>query len=223
MRRKASRTGSLVTLLATLALLFITFAAQADDESTDRHRRVHKIVIGDHHGDHGDPHEYRGLMGGKGGYLGVTLTELTPELRAHFGVPEDVGVMISQVMEDSPAQRAGVKVGDIISGVDGEDVGSAMSLKKRISPREDGEAAMLEVWRDGQMETLTATLEAREGMRFRRMEFLGDGRLHLGCGDSEDCEVEVTCDDGDCNCIVNGEESDCAALHLNKLHNKHHE
>ena len=42
------------------------------------------------------------------GYLGVQLLDLTPELRVHFGVSEDSGVMISQIVEDSPAAAAGL-------------------------------------------------------------------------------------------------------------------
>ena len=41
------------------------------------------------------------------GYLGVGLTELTPELRTHFGVPEESGVMVSKVEPGSPAEKAG--------------------------------------------------------------------------------------------------------------------
>ena len=49
-----------------------------------------------------------------GKVLGVGLTDLTPELREHFGVGGDAGVMISRVVEDSPAAKAGLRVGDII-------------------------------------------------------------------------------------------------------------
>ena len=46
-----------------------------------------------------------------GGYLGVELVDLTPELREHFGAPRDVGVMVGRVEPGSPAARAGLEVG----------------------------------------------------------------------------------------------------------------
>ncbi len=97
-----------------------------------------------------------------GGYLGVELTELTPELRAHFGAGEDAGVLVGRVEEDSPAQRAGVRVGDVLTHVDGQEVGSSLDVLRQIRPRKDGEVVGLEVVRDGRVENLTATLAERE-------------------------------------------------------------
>jgi membrane-associated protease RseP (regulator of RpoE activity) len=101
-------------------------------------------------------------MGAKGAFLGVHLTELTTDLRRHFGVPEEAGVMVGKVVEDSPAMRAGLEVGDIITAVDGEPVEGAWQLQRAIMDHEAGEVAQLEVWRDGQMQTIEATLEERE-------------------------------------------------------------
>ena len=165
--------------------------------------------VGDHHGGHHVRH-LRHLGGHHGGgFLGVGLTELTPELRAHFGVPEDAGVMVSKVVEDSPASRAGLQVGDIISGVGGEAVASGSALARKIRRHEDGEAATLEVWRDGRVETFTATVEERKG---HRMMKIGGHGVHYGC-DGGDCEIEIDCGGGDCDCTLNGESVDCRELH----------
>ncbi len=200
--------------------------ADCGDEGADCERRM--VVIGDDGeqveiggdavwaGDHGH-HGMHRLHHGKSGFLGVQMTELTPELRAHFGVPEDAGVMVSKVVDDSPASRAGVQVGDIISAVDGEAVGSAGALARAIRGREDGEAATLEIWRDGGLETLTANLEVREGHgvrhRKRAIRVHHDGDHDFDCGGAGDCEIHVECDEGDCNCTVNGEAADCEDLH----------
>ena len=53
------------------------------------------------------------------GWLGVVIQDLTPELAAGFGVKEDAGVLVAEVMKDSPAGAAGLKPGDVITDFDG--------------------------------------------------------------------------------------------------------
>jgi membrane-associated protease RseP (regulator of RpoE activity) len=98
----------------------------------------------------------------KRGYLGIELTELTPELRLHFGAPESAGVMIARVVPGSPAERAGLRVGDIITALDGSPVESSWDMRARVRPLDEGAVVQLEVRRDGQPQTLSATLEQRE-------------------------------------------------------------
>jgi len=96
------------------------------------------------------------------GYLGVGLTDLTPELRGHFGVPEDSGVMVSKVDAGSPADKAGIKVGDIVTSLDGKPVGTTFDMRQRIRAADDGAPATLEVWRNGKVQTFSAALEKRD-------------------------------------------------------------
>ncbi len=225
------RFAILASILLTLGLVAGIAVAGDDDER-------HKIVIKRHHMEIGDGEDGIELhtspghlewFGGGGGYLGVQLTELTPELRTHFGVPEDVGVMVAKVVEGSPAERAGLRVGDVVTRVGGEDADSAMALKRLVSRHEDGEEAVFEVWRDGRVETLTAVLEEREGhggFPHARMFF---GKRHDGAVDLEldcgkDCEVRVECRDGDCECTRNGEDVDCEELHgFHQERHRHHD
>jgi len=100
------------------------------------------------------------------GYLGVGLTELTPELRTHFGAPEEAGVMVSTVEAGSPAEKAGLKVGDIISEVDGKAVRSSWEVSTKVRGYEEGQQAALEVWRDGKVQNLTASITLRERPEF---------------------------------------------------------
>lgn len=180
------------------------------------------------------------LRHGGGAFLGVELSDLTPELRTHFGVPQDAGVMVGKLVDESPAFRAGLEVGDIVTAVDGEPVAFSSALARAIRGHEDGETVVLEVWRDGQMQKISATLEERE----RRVEIssAADGGHEArvievkvacedgedctvdvanansfefaasACGDSGECEVNVDCTDGDCACTVNGEAADCSEL-----------
>ncbi len=96
-----------------------------------------------------------------GAYLGVELVNLNEPLRAHFGVPEGSGVLVSNVVDDSPAARGGVQVGDIITRFDGEDVTSSRKLTTMVRKAEAGDPADLEVWRDGKVETVSTTLDER--------------------------------------------------------------
>lgn len=96
------------------------------------------------------------------GYLGIGLTDLTPELRTHFGTPEDAGVMVAKVEPGSPAEKAGVKVGDILTSVDGKEIKSSWDAHWNVRSQEDGQQVPLEIWRNGKVQTLTATVEKRE-------------------------------------------------------------
>ena len=145
------------------------------------------------------------------GYLGVGLTDLSPELRIHFGAPEDSGVMVSKVDAGSPAEKAGLKVGDIISGVDGKAVRSAWDLGARVRELDEGQAAPLEVWRNAKVMTLTAAITLKErpemgmgplflkhGEEGKMMlnidpELGGPGRriVHLSGGGEGDADVRV--------------------------------
>lgn len=188
-------------------------------EGGHRHKGRHQVMmLGDGH--HGGMH-HLGMHGG-GTFLGVQLSELTPELRRHFGVPEDAGVMVSKVLDDSPASRAGVAVGDIISAVDGGAVASGRELARRIRGYDGGAAVNLEVWRGGSVQTLPATLEAREASAMAQRRIViecedGDDcgygfDTDFDCGGAEQCEVQVECHDGGCECTVNGEATDCSEI-----------
>lgn len=151
-------------------LLFATLpaAAQAGEvevrkrvrtEPLDGERRV-VMVQKVEDGDGTRPRVLTHVLGG--GYLGVELTALTPELRRHFGAPEDRGVMISRVREGSPAERAGLAVGDIVTDVDGEPVEGTWDMGVAIRRHQAGEEADLVVWRDGRSLDFRIAVEERE-------------------------------------------------------------
>lgn len=159
---------------------------------------------------------------GKGGFLGVATTELTPELRSHFGVPEDAGVLVAKVVDDSAAAHAGVQVGDILTSVSGDGVGSTGDLIRAVGRFEPGSAIDLELWRDGTVQTLGATLGERSQPRRHAMVMHCDdddedcaplaGLGEFDCGDDSDCEVKIECKDAGCECTVNGETTECETL-----------
>lgn len=111
------------------------------------------------------------------GYLGVHLTRLTPELRAHFGAPEDAGIMVSRVEEGGPAETAGILVGDILTAIDGEPIESVATLSRAVSRKERGDTVTVELYRDGGLLSLPVTVTERERpvVDLSRYRFLGDG------------------------------------------------
>lgn len=248
-----------VLLLAGLPLARPAAASEEGEQKVQVHKIVldkgdgepgeHKVMVftgedGEHHVMHGgEGHVWVGagehghhaihMHGAKGGFLGVELTELTPELRTHFGAPEGAGVLVAKVVEDSPAARAGIRVGDILSAVDGEEVASAGALAHAIRGHGEGDVVSLDAWRDGNLVTLTATLEEREGMaRMMKRQVMvecaeggedcdvkvlgGHHAMHglhgFDCGGAEKCEIQVRCGDDGCTCLVNGEAAECEAL-----------
>ncbi|HEX4952836.1 MAG TPA: PDZ domain-containing protein [Thermoanaerobaculia bacterium] len=96
------------------------------------------------------------------GYLGIETLGLTSELREHFGAPKDAGILVSRVVADSPAAQAGIKVGDVIASVDGENVDSSWDLTAKIRPHDKGDNLTVEVIRNGRPVSLRATVGERD-------------------------------------------------------------
>jgi membrane-associated protease RseP (regulator of RpoE activity) len=91
------------------------------------------------------------------GYLGVQLIELTPDLLDHFDVKGGSGVMISHVEPGSPADKAGLEVGDVITGIDGAGVDSTWEVQRKVRGKDAGETASVEFWRKGKVQTLSVS------------------------------------------------------------------
>jgi serine protease Do len=83
------------------------------------------------------------------GWLGVEAIELPASLRAHFGAPEDAGVLVSRVAEGSPAADSGIRIGDVIYEADGQLVTSAEALSQLVSEAGVENAIDVVLARDG--------------------------------------------------------------------------
>lgn len=89
--------------------------------------------------------------------LGVQLTETTPELREHFGAGPDAGVLVSKVLSGTPAEKAGIRVGDMIVAVDGREIADVEDLVRELGRRE-GESFPVEVIREGKRRKIEVEL-----------------------------------------------------------------
>ncbi len=95
--------------------------------------------------------------------LGIQIQELTADLAKGLGVtPSTSGVVVSQVLDDSPAARAGVKAGDIIIEYEGQPVSRPLDLSERVAATPVGKSVTLKVLRNGQATTLSATTAGME-------------------------------------------------------------
>ena len=92
------------------------------------------------------------------GYMGILPQELTPELAKQFGMPNGHGVAIAQVESDSPAQRAGLKVGDVITAINGNQVEDVNAFRLEVAGFAPGTTVHLKVARNGQNLDIPITL-----------------------------------------------------------------
>jgi S1-C subfamily serine protease len=93
------------------------------------------------------------------GKLGVTVQTVTSDIAASLKLTDIGGALISNVEAGSPAARAGLRQGDVVVAVDGEKIADSNALRNRIAGTKPGSSVTLEVLRDGQSQTLRATLD----------------------------------------------------------------
>ena len=98
--------------------------------------------------------------------LGVGIEELTPQLAEYFGTKD--GLLVTSVEPDTPAAKAGLKAGDVITSVNGKAVSSGGELIEAVQSAEDGAELTVGYVRDKKAATAKATLEAREKEKVER-------------------------------------------------------
>jgi len=92
------------------------------------------------------------------GYLGVAIGVLDQDLAEQFGMERPNGALITQVHDNTPAQKAGLEPGDIVTQLDGHDILSSADLRVRISLNRPGTSVKLRVLRDGDYLEIPVTL-----------------------------------------------------------------
>jgi serine protease Do len=92
------------------------------------------------------------------GRLGVTIQGVTQELADSFGLKKPQGALVSAVEAKSPAEKAGIKPGDIILAVDGQDIENSIDLPRVIGDSRPGTQVKLKIWRQGDTKEMTAAL-----------------------------------------------------------------
>jgi len=92
------------------------------------------------------------------GFLGVGIQDVTSDIADSVGLKEAAGALVTEPTKDSPADKAGVKSGDVITAVDGKAVSNALDLSRTIAGKNPNTAVELSIWRDGKEQKISVTL-----------------------------------------------------------------
>ncbi|MDB5542718.1 MAG: HtrA protease/chaperone protein [Devosia sp.] len=92
------------------------------------------------------------------GFLGVGIQDVTNDIADSVGLKDAAGALVTEPSEGSPAAKAGVKSGDVITAVDGQPVTNALDLSRTIAGKNPGTAVELSIWRDGAEQKISVTL-----------------------------------------------------------------
>ena len=109
-------------------------------------------------------------------YLGVYLQELNEDLAGYFKVDEDAGVLITEVEEDSPAEAAGIKPGDILAEIDDEEVESPEDATEILSEYDAGDEIDITVIRSGGKKKIKVELDEPSSGSGRGRFFFNTGK-----------------------------------------------
>ncbi|NIF16962.1 DegQ family serine endoprotease [Pantoea sp. Cy-639] len=94
------------------------------------------------------------------GWLGVVIQEVNKDLAESFGLDKPAGALVAQVLEDGPAAKGGLQVGDVILSMNGQPIVMSADLPHLVGGLKDGEKAKLEIIRNGKRQTLDITIGA---------------------------------------------------------------
>jgi len=162
---------SLAALGLALSLLIAPVSARAedDDDDDDNNRQGTVRIYG------GDDDAQ------KGAYLGVQVQDVTRALQRARDLPTDRGALVSRVEDDSPADRNGVRRGDVITEVNSHRIDDSQDLIRTVRGMEPGSRAKITLWRSGSLRTVEVQLGERPqgfgpgNMREFRMRFPNNG------------------------------------------------
>jgi serine protease Do len=96
------------------------------------------------------------------GWLGVQIQNLTPDLAASLGVASQKGAIVANVIEDSPAAKAGFRQGDVVLSLNGTEIDDNRDLTRKVASLVVGDRATFTVLRDGSRQNLTALIARRD-------------------------------------------------------------
>jgi serine protease Do len=103
-------------------------------------------------------------------WLGVSIQPVTPELAKQFGLQDEKGALVGEVVEESPAEKAEIQTGDIIIEYDGKEISDPTSLRNLVAATAPGKLVAIKIIRDGKPLTIKATVTEQPGTVQQSME-----------------------------------------------------
>ncbi|MGV8072961.1 MAG: DegQ family serine endoprotease [Syntrophobacteraceae bacterium] len=92
------------------------------------------------------------------GWLGIMIQDLTPDLAKSFGIAETKGVVVADIVAEGPADKAGIKRGDVVTGINEKTVESANALSRFVASTPPDAPATLHIVRDGKAKDISVTI-----------------------------------------------------------------
>ena len=114
------------------------------------------------------------------GFMGVTISDVTPDNARFFQMNKAVGAVVSAVDPDSSGGKAGLKTGDVITALDGKQVTDAGELQMEVAERQAGDTVHLQVTRDGKTLDIPVTLEGAGSHANEEVAQSGNGKGRWG-------------------------------------------
>jgi serine protease Do len=105
------------------------------------------------------------IKGGKvvRAWIGIGIQDLTDEMRKQFGLSDKEGVLINKIFPDSPAEKADLKIGDIIKEIDGQKVKNSRELVQNVLKKEVGQKVSLKIIRNGKEKSIVVKTQELPG------------------------------------------------------------
>jgi serine protease Do len=160
-----------------------------------------------------------------GGYLGVYAENVSRENMGRYHMSQPRGVGITQVIKDSPAEKAGLKKDDVILRLDGENITSVRKLNRLVSEIAPDQSVRVTVSRGGSEQELTATIAKRNNSSMAQGWLSGEPKVWKWEGDPKTFKFEGTPferfgldldKDGDLTFLFNGRRLGVSTMQLNK-------
>jgi len=104
--------------------------------------------------------ENAGMWVGNAPRLGIGVINLSEQLGKYFGAPDGQGVLVSEVLDSTPAAKAGLQAGDVITKLDGEPIHNAGELRGKLAEKRDAKSVTLTILRKGAEMSVTVEPEA---------------------------------------------------------------
>lgn len=119
------------------------------------------------------------------GWIGVTIQDVDENIAKALKLKDEKGALVGSVLENEPAQKAGIQDGDVILSVDGKNIEDSAALLRAIADKAPGSKAVLQVWRNGKTMDITVTLGERKPMG-------NDGRSAKGQKQQDSRELGIS-------------------------------